>query len=147
MYDMYVLYLNLILMLLWFRLENWIHVSRLPAGSDASALPEKTILPDFPLLPASKGFCISVKRALEIYKSKLSVLWMLEVSSLWVLNEYTLLKIYICMYLYLVISCQKFKLFPIPTIFQKIQVTSLLQEPWISLPSDEYKIEKITFVN
>jgi len=56
------------------RLENWIHVSRLPAGSDASALPEKTILPDFPLLPASKGFCISVQRALEIYKSKLSVL-------------------------------------------------------------------------
>ena len=46
-----------------------------------------------------------------------------------------------------ILSCQKFKLFPTPTIFQKIQVTSLMQEPLISLPSDEYKIEKITFVN
>ena len=54
-------------MLIFLRLENWLSVSLNPPPS-SSALPDKFQLPDFPLLPASLGFCISLQKALGAYK-------------------------------------------------------------------------------
>ena len=53
-----------------FRLDKWVTVSLSPPSS-ASALPEKFPLPDYPLLPASKGFCLSLTKALQYFKTAL----------------------------------------------------------------------------
>merc|ERR1712142_1102479 len=48
------------------RLEKWLSLSTTPSTSASVAT--ESALPDFPLLPASRGFCLSLEKALETYK-------------------------------------------------------------------------------
>jgi len=56
------------------RLERWINVSLESSAGAVASLPDSRFQPpDFPLLPASKGFCLSLKKAIESYKQALSL--------------------------------------------------------------------------
>ena len=37
----------------------------------STGLPAGVVLPDFPLIPASRGFCLTLARALEAFKAAL----------------------------------------------------------------------------
>jgi hypothetical protein len=54
----------------FFRLENWSRISLEAAGGPG--LPADVTLPDFPIIPASKGFCLTLARALEAFKAALA---------------------------------------------------------------------------
>ena len=46
----------------------WSSVSQAAAST---GLPAGVVLPDFPLIPASRGFCLTLARALEAFKAAL----------------------------------------------------------------------------
>jgi len=56
------------------RLERWIKVSLdYASAQNKSELDTRLQLPDFPLLPASKGFCLSLQKAITSYKEALGL--------------------------------------------------------------------------
>ena len=44
------------------------------SASSVSPVPDSDSYPDFPLLPASRGFCLSLKKHLELFQSVLETL-------------------------------------------------------------------------
>jgi hypothetical protein len=56
------------------RLELWSSVSQsaMVGSSTTTGLPAGLTPPDFPLMPASRGFCLTLARALEAFKAALA---------------------------------------------------------------------------